>query len=74
MSHMFTAGMGERAMELMGRRSLQRVAFGRPLARHGAFAADFARCRIQLNAARLAVLDAANQVDKAGAKQVCLLS
>ena len=64
------AGMGERALELMGKRALQREAFGRPMAKHGAFAADFARCKIELTAARLTVLEAANALDKEGNKKV----
>ena len=64
------AGMGERALELMGKRALQREAFGRPVARHGAFAADFARCKIELTAARLTVLDAASALDREGNKKV----
>ena len=66
------AGMGERALELMGKRALQREAFGRPVARHGAFAADFARCKIELTAARLTVLDAAHDLDREGNKKVLL--
>ena len=31
------AGMGERALELMGKRALQRVAFKKAIAQHGAF-------------------------------------
>ena len=62
--------MGERALELMGKRALARVAFGRPVARHGAFAADFARCRVELTAARLTVLDAAHALDRDGNKKV----
>jgi hypothetical protein len=63
-------GMGEVAMELMGRRALQRVAFGKPIAQHGSFAADFARCRVELAAARLTVLDAADALDRHGNKRV----
>jgi alkylation response protein AidB-like acyl-CoA dehydrogenase len=29
--------MGERALELMGKRALDRVAFKKPVAQHGAF-------------------------------------
>lgn len=57
-------------MELMGRRALEREAFGRAIARHGAFAANFARCRVRLDAARLSVLDAADELDKHGNKRV----
>ena len=65
-------GMGERAMELMGRRALARIAFKKPIAQHGSFAADFARCRVELSAARLTVLDAADSLDRYGNKRVGL--
>lgn len=61
--------MGERALELMGRRALQRKAFGKAIADHGAFASTFAKCRIELSAARLTVLDAAHALDKHGNKK-----
>ncbi len=57
-------------MELMGTRALDRKAFGKAVAEHGAFAADFARCRIELTAARLTVLDAAHALDRHGNKKV----
>lgn len=57
-------------MDLMVRRALQRKAFRKPIAQHGAFAADLARCRIKLNAARLTVLDAAADLDRQGSKKV----
>jgi acyl-CoA dehydrogenase len=66
-------GMGERAMELMGQRALQRVAFGKAIAQHGSFASEFARCRVELTAARLTVLDAAHALDKQGNKRVSIL-
>eukprot|EP00891_Asterochloris_glomerata_P001698 jgi/Astpho2/1698/fgenesh1_pm.00032_%23_14_t len=59
-------GMGERAFELMARRALQRVAFKKRVAEHGAFQADFARARIELSAARLTVLNAAHALDRVG--------
>lgn len=62
--------MGEIAMELMGRRAADRKAFGKPIAQHGAFASEFANCRIELTAARLCVLDAANALDRCGNKKV----
>jgi acyl-CoA dehydrogenase len=39
-------------MELMARRALGRVAFGRPIAEQGAFRKELAHHRIQLQAAR----------------------
>lgn len=56
--------MGERAIELMALRGMSRHAFGQPLARHGAFRADLARARLDLDAARLLVLDAALALDR----------
>ncbi|KAK9814257.1 hypothetical protein WJX72_003022 [[Myrmecia] bisecta] len=61
-------GMGERALELMAQRGLQRVAFKKRIAEHGAFRADLARCRMELDAARLMVLAAAHALDKDGNK------
>ena len=63
-------GMGERAMELMGLRALNREAFGKAMAEHGAFASAFATCRVELSSARLTVLDAANELDRHGNKKV----
>ena len=37
------AGMGQRALELMGDRALKRKAFGRRIAEHGAFATEYAK-------------------------------
>lgn len=34
---MRAVGMGERAIDLMGKRALQRTAFKKPIAQHGAF-------------------------------------
>lgn len=57
-------------MELMGKRALERKAFGKALAQHGAFASAFANCRVELTAARLCVLDAAHALDRHGNKKV----
>ena len=64
------SGMGERAMDLMGKRALHRQAFGKAIAEHGAFASDFGRCRVDLVSARLTVLDASHALDKYGNKKV----
>ena len=64
--------MGQRAVELMGERALQRKAFGKRIAEHGAFANEYAECIIELNAARLTVLDAASSLDRHGNKKVCI--
>ncbi|KAL3143656.1 hypothetical protein ABBQ38_002451 [Trebouxia sp. C0009 RCD-2024] len=66
---MRAVGMGERALELMGKRALQRVAFKTAIAQHGAFQSDYARCRIELSAARLTVLAAAHALDQHGNKK-----
>ncbi|KAL0045390.1 hypothetical protein WJX82_005473 [Trebouxia sp. C0006] len=66
---MRAVGMGERALELMGKRALERVAFKKPVAQHGAFQSDYARCRIELSAACLTVLAAAHALDKHGNKK-----
>ena len=62
-------GMGERGIELMVERSTQRRAFGRPLAGHQSVRLDIAHSRIELNAARLVVLEAARALDEVAIKQ-----
>lgn len=54
----------------MAARAGARTAFGGPVAANAAFQATLARMRIQLDAARLTVLDAAHALDLHGAKQV----
>lgn len=54
----------------MAARAGARRAFGGPVAANAAFQATLARARIQLDAARLTVLDAAHALDLHGAKQV----
>jgi len=63
-------GMAERALDLMITRVTDpsRRTFGRVLARHGTVAADVAKIRIEVNAARLMVLAAADKIDKTNAK------
>ncbi|KAF9166882.1 hypothetical protein DFQ26_006550 [Actinomortierella ambigua] len=63
-------GMAERTLELMIERVTDpsRRTFGKILARHGTVAADVARMRIEINAARLMVLQAADKIDKTDAK------
>jgi len=65
---MRTLGAAERALELLCRRSLQRVAFGKPLAELGANSAVIANARIGLEQARLLTLKAAWMLDEVGAK------
>lgn len=59
-------GMAERALEAMCRRALDRVAFGKPLAEQGVVADRIAQARVELEAARLLVLETAWLMDTAG--------
>jgi acyl-CoA dehydrogenase len=61
-------GQGERAVELMCRRSLAREAFGKTLAEQGVVRQWIAESRIALDQARLLVLKAAWAMDKYGNK------
>jgi alkylation response protein AidB-like acyl-CoA dehydrogenase len=65
---MRTLGAAERALELLCHRSLQRVAFGKPLAELGGNADVIANARIMLEQARLLTLKAAWMLDEVGAK------
>lgn len=65
---MRTLGAAERALELLCRRSLQRVAFGKPLAGLGGNADVIANARIKLEQARLLTLKAAWMLDEVGTK------
>lgn len=64
---MRTIGLGEVALEAACRRSLERTAFGKPLARLGANRERIAKARIAIDAARLLVLNAAWKLDTVGA-------
>ncbi|GFE63654.1 acyl-CoA dehydrogenase [Litoreibacter roseus] len=57
-------GMAERALELMCKRSLQRTAFGKPLAQLGANYDYVADARMQIEQARLLCLKAAWMMDQ----------
>jgi acyl-CoA dehydrogenase len=61
-------GMAERALDLMTERSLQRTAFGQPLARQGVVQQQIAESRLAIEQARLLTLKAAWMIDEAGAK------
>ena len=63
---MRTLGAAERALELLCRRSLHRIAFGKPLAELGANADVIANARIMLEQARLLTLKAAWMLDEVG--------
>jgi acyl-CoA dehydrogenase len=61
-------GMAERAFDLMCRRVVARVAFGRPLAEQGVVQETIADCRIRLEQLRLQVLRCAWLIDTVGAE------
>ncbi|KXV14907.1 acyl-CoA dehydrogenase [Caballeronia megalochromosomata] len=61
-------GLAERALELMTKRTLARVAFGRPIAQHGVTQERIAEARIMLEQARLLTLKAAYMMDTVGNK------
>ena len=62
-------GLAERALELMCRRTLQRVAFGRPIADQGVTRERIAEARILIDQARLLVMNAADMMDRLGNKR-----
>ena len=61
-------GMAERALALTVERAKSRVAFGRPLAEQGTVRESIALSRIEIDQARLYVLQTADLIDKFGAK------
>ncbi len=61
-------GMGGRALDLLLERIQERSTFGTRYIDQPSILEDVARCRIDLNAARLVVLDAAKAIDTHGAK------
>ncbi|PZF97339.1 acyl-CoA dehydrogenase family protein, partial [Micromonospora deserti] len=61
-------GMAERALELLCRRALERVAFGRPLAEQGVVREWIAESRVRVEQARLLVLKTAWLMDTVGNK------
>ncbi len=67
---MRSIGLAEAALALMLERVTDpsRTTFGKFLYQHGTVVADLARSRIEIDAARLLVLSAANNIDKVRAK------
>ena len=61
-------GVAERALELMCRRGLARVAFGKPIAEQTVTQERIAESRIMIDSARLLVLKAAHMMDTVGTK------
>jgi acyl-CoA dehydrogenase len=61
-------GMAERALERMCRRSLSRVAFGKPVAEQGVTLERIALARIAIEQCRLLTLNAAHRMDTVGNK------
>jgi len=61
-------GLAERALEEMCRRSLSRVAFGKPVAQQGVTVERIAQSRILIDQARLLTLNAAHRMDTVGNK------
>ncbi len=61
-------GLAERALERMCRRSLSRVAFGKPVSQQGVTLERIADARILIEQARLLTLNAAERMDLVGNK------
>jgi acyl-CoA dehydrogenase len=61
-------GVAERALRLMCERASTRVAFGKPLAEQGVVQQQIAESRLEIDQARLLVLEAAWLIDRVGAK------
>jgi acyl-CoA dehydrogenase len=60
-------GVAERALELLCRRAVSRVAFGRPLAEQGVVREQIAESRMEIEQARLLTFKAAWMIDQVGA-------
>jgi len=61
-------GLAERMLELMCKRSLSRVAFGKPIAHQGVTIERIAEARIMIEQTRLLTLKAAHMMDTVGNK------
>ncbi|MCE9651099.1 MAG: acyl-CoA dehydrogenase family protein [Parvibaculum sp.] len=66
---MRSIGQAEKALELMVKRAATREAFGKPIAKLGKNIEVISRARIEINAMRLAVLQAARAMDVLGNKE-----
>lgn len=66
---MRSIGKAEKALELMVKRASTREAFGKPIVRLGKNLEVIARARIEINAMRLSVLQAAKAMDVLGNKE-----
>ncbi|XOV89688.1 MAG: acyl-CoA dehydrogenase family protein [Pseudomonadota bacterium] len=66
---MRSIGKAEKALELMVKRSATRVAFGKPIAKLGKNLEVISRARIDIDAMRLMVLQAAKAMDVLGNKE-----
>lgn len=70
-------GLAERALEDMCKRTLSRVAFGKPVAEQGVTLERIANSRILIDQARFLVLNAAQMMDtvgnKAAAKEIAMI-
>lgn len=66
---MRSIGKAEKALELMVKRASTRIAFGKPIAKLGKNLEVISRARIDINAMRLSVLQAAKAMDVLGNKE-----
>ena len=65
---MRSIGIAERALAAMSQRAAERVAFGKPLYKHGSTAEAIAKSRCEIDQARLLTLHAARSMDLHGNK------
>jgi acyl-CoA dehydrogenase len=62
-------GLSERALEILCRRGMARVAFGKRIVDHGVWSERIAESRIAIDQARLLTMHAAYMMDKGGNKE-----